>query len=172
MPELKNRRHEAIALAMSRGAKQSQAYRATYGTSDRVARVSASRLLLTHPEIKKRVEELRTPQTDPVMIAAGVIIEEAMSRSRIFSMLRQSFEKAESLGQAAAMVRATELAGREIGMFKDAREVVITDIRDMPQGVLDRLLVELQRGEYRELDHEDGETHSESHGESHADDGV
>jgi hypothetical protein len=57
VPILKNARHEAFALGLFEGKSQEQAY-VEAGYSKTGARQSASKLLLTNPDISDRVKEL------------------------------------------------------------------------------------------------------------------
>jgi phage terminase small subunit len=109
MPVLKNTRHEIFAQELARGRSATDAYEAAgykrdSGHSSRLAAIG---------RIRERVTELKE----------GAALRVGLERADVLAMLMQERELARERGQLSAAIRATELIGRELGMFVERSEV-------------------------------------------------
>jgi hypothetical protein len=133
---------ERFAKGLSEGLTQDKAFVAA-GYSPNSARVGACTLLKKHPEIWKRVEEIKKEKSDMFATAGIVPVAEAchelgISKKRILAEL---FDNAMSAKAAVPVVKngeptgfysanwaasnqAFQLLGKELGMFHDNKEVV------------------------------------------------
>ena len=112
MPELIDPRHERFCheyIVARRGKKSAIA--AGYPASS--ANKAATRLL-ARPEVKARIEELQAA----AIARANLSKDEVIEGLRKAAALLDANENAKK-GTAGASVRALELLGKEIGMFKD-----------------------------------------------------
>ena len=81
---------------------------------------NASRLL-GKDNVRIRVDELRSRVTERGIQKANECIEiAAISRARVLQRLTQLGAQAEASGQWTPAIRAEELIGKELGMFKDS----------------------------------------------------
>ena len=116
MPLLENAKHERFAQALAAGKTAVDAYEfAGY----RRNRGHAS-TLRKNPKLLKRVDEILETQGQIQGRGALAAIERAgLTKSRFMEMLIDDRELARKNGQASAAIRATELLGKELGMFID-----------------------------------------------------
>ena len=109
-------KQELFALSIVEGRTQSAAYREAYdaiGMQNTTVWTEASKLI-RHPQVSQRVEELKEEA-------------EAARRSVLVSREEAIIQRLEHEAMTAktdsARIRALELLGRHIGMFKDQIEV-------------------------------------------------
>ncbi|MCZ8088699.1 MAG: hypothetical protein O9247_01195 [Rhodobacteraceae bacterium] len=109
-------KQEQFALSIVEGRTQSAAYREAYdaeGMQDTTVWTEASKLM-RHPQVSQRVEELKE-EAEATRRAVLVSREEAI--------LQRLEHEAMTAKTDSARIRALELLGRHIGMFKDQIEV-------------------------------------------------
>lgn len=109
-------KQEHFALSIVEGRTQSAAYREAYdavGMQDTTVWTEASKLM-RHPQVSQRVEELKE-EAEATRLAALLSREEAI--------LQRLEHEAVTAKTDSARIRALELLGRHIGMFKDQIEV-------------------------------------------------
>lgn len=109
-------KQEQFALSIVEGRTQSAAYREAYdaeGMQETTVWTEASKLM-RHPQVSQRVEELKE-EAEATRRAALVSREEAI--------LQRLEHEAVTAKTDSARIRALELLGRHIGMFKDQIEV-------------------------------------------------
>ena len=109
-------KQEQFALSIVAGRTQSAAYREAYdaeGMLDTTVWTEASKLM-RHPQVSQRVEELKE-EAEATRRATLVSREEAI--------LQRLEHEAMTAKTDSARIRALELLGRHIGMFKDQIEV-------------------------------------------------
>ena len=117
--------------AVISGCTLSDAYRESYNTSN-MKPASIHReasVLMTNPMIAQRIERLQK-QKDRAVVASSL-----SDRERVLSKLREFMESAQP--SDSAKIRAAELLGKSIGLFK---EVQVKE----PQRSVDELTAELQ----------------------------
>ena len=124
MPLLENAKHERFAQALAAGKNAVAAYEfAGY----RRNRGHAS-TLRKNPKLLKRVDEILETQGQIQVRGALAAIERArLTKTIVMDMLIADRELARQNGQSSAAIRATELLGKELGMFvqrTDNRHVV------------------------------------------------
>ena len=104
-----NPRHEQFAVLVAGGMNASEAYKKA-GFSAKGASQSASRLAKV-PAVAARISALRKS------LSAEALRQSLVSREWVLNGLKVL---AETAGSEAARIRAYELCGREVGMFRDA----------------------------------------------------
>lgn len=110
---LANARHEAFALAIAKGSKQSAAYlEAGYKATGDAAYVCASQLL-RRPKVAARVAHLQERAADETILTKAWLIQQAQG---ILADARQ--DRAHS-----AAARMVELLGRERNTFVEKKEI-------------------------------------------------
>ena len=114
MPRLENSKHERFAQALAAGKTAVDAYEwAGY----RRNRGHAS-TLRKNPGLLKRVDEILESRGQIQGRGALAAIERArLSKTTVIEMLLADRELARRNGQSSAAIRATELLGKELGMF-------------------------------------------------------
>lgn len=114
MPALENAKHERFARALAAGKNAVDAYEfAGY----RRNRGHAS-TLRKNPKLLKRVDEiLETKGQIQGRGALAAIERAALTKTTVIEMLLEDRELARRNGQSSAAIRATELLGKELGMF-------------------------------------------------------
>jgi len=112
MPLLANSRHEQFAALVAGGMRPSKAYIAA-GFDGRGAPQSASRLAKT-PLVAARIAELRTTSTTAITRAL-------IDRDLVLTGLKDIATNTEL--KESARVRAYELLGKELGMFRDSLDI-------------------------------------------------
>jgi hypothetical protein len=114
MPRLENAKHERFAQALAAGKTAVDAYEwAGY----RRNRGHAS-TLRKNPGLLKRVDEILESRGQIQGRGALAAIERArLSKTTVIEMLLADRELARQNGQSSAAIRATELLGKELGMF-------------------------------------------------------
>jgi hypothetical protein len=114
MPRLENSKHERFAQALAAGKTAVDAYEwAGY----RRNRGHAS-TLRKNPGLLKRVDEILESRGQIQGRGALAAIERArLSKTTVIEMLLADRELARQNGQSSAAIRATELLGKELGMF-------------------------------------------------------
>ena len=104
------------------GQSQAQAYREAYNVSETTkpatTHEAASRLMRV-PEIRARVEYLIRQKE------AGLVASAVSDREKVLSKLRHLLDHAEP--SDSAKLRAAELLGKSVGLFKDVVESTVTD---------------------------------------------
>ena len=122
MPALHNQRHEAFARGVAEGKPLSHAYAAA-GYRPHPANPTRLRGLR---EIDERIGEIRaTQQLVQERAVEHAINEAAITRTDVIRMLIEDRDLAREKGQIGAAVRATELLGKELGMFVERRELTV-----------------------------------------------
>jgi len=114
---LQNPQHECFAHLYAAGLTATKAC-VSSGYPEQGASPAASRLLGT-PEVRARVTGLQEAR------AYRVVREAAAERAQVLAKLDTARQQAEKKGDYGAAIRALELLGRELGMFRDAVEVRI-----------------------------------------------
>jgi hypothetical protein len=155
---LKNIRHEAFCKGIIAKNSATEAYlQAGYNVPRGNARVNGCKLL-TKSNITQRIQELSA--------ATGRKFE--ITRLKVLDMLVEDRELARKLEMPAAAVRASELLGKEIGMFRERVEVGEAGAFDKLSD--DQLLAELERlrpliegTALPQLEHDDGADHGVFH---------
>ena len=101
------------------GCTMSDAYREAYNTSKmKPATVNReAHTLMTDPKIATRVERLQRAK-DRAVVASSL-----SDRERVLNVLRDLLENATGAAGEASMLRAADLLGKSVGLYKD---VVIT----------------------------------------------
>lgn len=113
-------KQEQFALLVVEGKTQAEAYRGAYDATamqDGTIWTEASKLM-RHPQVSKRVEELREE---------AEVARRAVLMSREEAILQRLEHEAMTAKTDTARIRALELLGRHIGMFKDRIEVEQVD---------------------------------------------
>ena len=126
-------KQRAFARCMADGMTQSAAYREAYDAdkmSGAVIRNEASKLM-AHPDITVTVERLIAVK-ERALLASGL-----SDRDKVLQKLRTWIESAEPTD--SNKLRAAELLGKSVGMFKEVTETVSID-RDS-----DSVAMELER---------------------------
>ena len=126
-------KQRAFARCMADGMTQSAAYREAYDAdnmSGAVIRNEASKLM-AHPDITVTVERLIAVK-ERALLASGL-----SDRDRVLDKLRAWIDNAEPTD--SNKLRAAELLGKSVGMFKEVTETVTID-RDS-----DSVAMELER---------------------------
>ncbi|MCH8111257.1 MAG: hypothetical protein IH905_04775 [Proteobacteria bacterium] len=116
MAALENPRHERFALGLFEGKSAGKAYQ---NAGYKPNRGNAIRLK-ANESIKARLAELQAEAAKQ----AGVTKEE------VYSLLRNSYEAALAANQHGPAVRAAELLGKDVGMFKDRVSVEVSNMSD------------------------------------------
>ena len=114
-------KQRAFARCMADGMTQSAAYREAYDAenmSGPVIRNEASKLM-AHPDITVTVERL-IGEKDRAILASGL-----SDRDRVLERLRGWIDDAEPTD--SNKLRAAELLGKSVGMFKEVTETVSID---------------------------------------------
>lgn len=116
MPILSNPRHELFAQALANGQVPEKAYKSAGFQGNR-----GNACTLKHKShVSKRVEELIVEKRSLEAKAhVKAVAEVAVSRSDVLRMLVEDREMARAKNQLGPAVRATELLGKELGMFID-----------------------------------------------------
>jgi len=134
MPALKNHKHELFAGFVARGERPARAY-ALAGYSGKGAGQSASRLLRI-PCVDARVKDLRETQDAPAREDA--IARAVIDREYVLSKLKAVVEE-HAKDNPGPAVRALELMGKELGMFREPRAEG-SGLETVPADVLVRAL--------------------------------
>ena len=116
MAALENPRHERFALGLFEGksadkAHQDAGYKPNRGNAIR---------LKANESIKARLDELQAEAAKQ----AGVTKEE------VYRLLRNSYDAARKANQHGPAIRAAELLGKDVGMFKDRVSVEVSNMSD------------------------------------------
>jgi len=109
---LGNQKHEHFCQLVAGGASAIKAY-VSAGYSEGGAAQNSSRLMQTD-EVRNRIAELRSAVTERGVEKASV------DQARVILRLQQLSMAAEEGRQFSAAIRAEELLGKQIGMFKDS----------------------------------------------------
>jgi hypothetical protein len=136
MAALTNVRHEQFAALVAGGMPVSRAYQQA-GFSGRGAPQSACRLAKT-PAVANRIAELKKDLSD------STLRESLVDRQWVMARLKYLAETAET---ASARIRALELCGKAIGMFKHEREDSFSwdgDLTTLTSEQLARLMASLE----------------------------
>lgn len=138
MPDLTNQRHEAVAEALASGLDHAAIAERTGYTAAGVNRLAA------RPDIRARVRELR----------GGTEV----NRAWVVTQLRAVFERAMqeplakgrgkgratgSSGRESVALKALELLGRELGMFRAKRGVEPSDVLRLSDAEMEALITAL-----------------------------
>ena len=109
--------------AVASGCTMSDAYREAYSTSNmKPATVNReAHTLMATPKITARVEALQRAK-DRAVVAASL-----SDRERVLTKLRDILETTEGGPAVTAQLRAAELLGKSVGLFKDVQ------VQEMPQ---------------------------------------
>lgn len=123
MPILSNPQYEVFATLIANGEPAVRAYIAA-GFKDTPSAMQNASRLINKDNVKIRVEELRGRITERGIAKANEGIEiAAISRARVLQRLTHLGMQAEASEQWAPAIRAEELIGKELGMFKDNVQV-------------------------------------------------
>lgn len=136
MPALKNHKHELFAGFVAKGERPARAY-ALAGYQGKGSDQSASRLLKTSL-VSARVVELRESLEAPAREEA--IARATIDREYVLSKLKTIAED-HARDNPGPAVRALELMGRELGMFRDPRGPNTNDmLENIPMGRLQQMI--------------------------------
>lgn len=114
MPALENPKHERFAQALAAGKSAVDAYECSGYRRNR----GHASTLRKNPELLKRVDEILESRGQIQGRGALAAIERArLSKTTVIEMLLADRELARQNGQSSAAIRATELLGKELGMF-------------------------------------------------------
>ena len=147
---LKNPRHEHFAQLVASGVNQAEAAR-TAGFSEHTAKEQGSRLL-TRPDVKARVEELRPRFAERVAATTSLTqayvlekLHENMKRAMQLEPVYDSTGKptGEYRYEGSIANRALELIGKELGMFVDQKKVQFGRLAEATPEQLLELLAEI-----------------------------
>jgi hypothetical protein len=137
MATLKNHRHERFATFIAGGMTATEAYQQA-GFSGRGAPQSASRLAKT-PAVANRIVELKRALSD------STLRKSLIDREWVIARLKHLAEAAET---GSARIRALELCGRELGMFREQREDTFMnwdgDLRKLSSAQLEKMMSSLE----------------------------
>jgi hypothetical protein len=123
MSVLDNPQYESFAVLVANGEPAVRAYIAA-GFKDTPSAVQNASRLLGKDNVRIRVDELRSRVTERAIVKANEGIEiAAISRARVLQRLTQLGMLAEASEQWSPAIRAEELIGKELGMFKDSVQV-------------------------------------------------
>jgi hypothetical protein len=129
-------KQEQFAIAIIDGATQTDAYKKAYMPREMKPSTlwaEASRLA-SHPKVSARIEELKQ-EAERMRQAAGMDREEAI--------LQRLEHEAMTAKTDTARIRALELLGRHIGMFKDRIEV--EQVERSPEQIEADILLRLKK---------------------------
>ena len=116
MPLLGNAKHERLAQALAAGKNAVDAYECAGYRRNR----GHASTLRKNPKLLKRVDEILETRGQIQERGALAAIERVrLTRNSIMDMLLADRELARKNGQSSAAIRATELLGKELGMFVD-----------------------------------------------------
>ena len=116
MPILANAKHERFAQALAAGKSAVDAYELAGYRRNR----GHASTLRRNPKLLKRVDEILETQGQIQGRGALAAIERAkLTKTTVIDMLIADRELARKNGQSSAAIRATELLGKELGMFVD-----------------------------------------------------
>jgi hypothetical protein len=131
------------------GMKQAAAYREAFdcqvGSLSKTQQESASRLM-SRPKIRTRVEAL-VRQRERGMLASSL-----SDRERVLTKLRDMMDTEEGGPAVTAQLRAAELLGKSVGLFKDVQVQEVPRSAEEVRAELEELLAGLP-------DHPDGAVH-------------
>ena len=122
--------------AVISGCTMSDAYREAYNTSNmKPATVNReAHTLMATPKIATRVEALQRAK-DRAVIASSL-----SDRERVLTKLRDMMETTEGGPAVTAQLRAAELLGKSVGLFKDVVETTKMRSADEVREELERML--------------------------------
>lgn len=146
MGVLANARRELFAQYIAEGMKQNEAYiKAGFDSSNLASAAVGGCRLRDIPEVEKRIDE--------IMNRGAKLAERriALKRVDILQMLLDDRKFAIENGQASAAIKATELLGKDLGMFVDRKEIKTGALDDVDIGELDRVREELIRESARRI---------------------
>jgi hypothetical protein len=133
MPVLENIKHERFAQALAAGKSAVDAYEIAGYRRNR----GHASTLRKNPKLLKRVDEILETQGQIQGRGALAAIERAkITKTIVIDMLIDDRELARKNGQSSAAIRATELLGKELGMFvdrSDNRHRVQKRFSDLPE---------------------------------------
>jgi phage terminase small subunit len=122
MGVLSNARHERFVQEIVKGKSQSEAYIAAgFAASAPGSAKANSARLGARPEIQARLRELQGRSAHRAEIESAGIIR----------MLIEDRDRAHENKQAGAAVRASELLGKQIGMFIERRDIRTGPLDDL-----------------------------------------
>ncbi|WP_249781015.1 hypothetical protein [Bradyrhizobium sp. dw_78] len=126
MPLLDDPRHELFAQAIARGEMQGRAYveAGFEATTKQSISTGASKLALKS-HISARVAEIQE------LAARKAERKIAIKKADILQMLLEDRESARARNQFGPAVRATELLGKQMGMFADRQQIEVGPLDDM-----------------------------------------
>jgi len=143
MPILENAKHERFAQLLAAGKNAVDTYEFAGYRRNR-GHASTLRKSL---KLLKRVDEILEPQGQIQGRGALAAIERTgLNKSTVINMLIYDRELARKNGQSSAAIRATELLGKELGMFvnrSDTRHRVEKSFLDMSHEERDAAAAEL-----------------------------
>ena len=114
MPPLENPKHERFAQALAFGKSAVEAYECAGYRRNR----GHASTLRKNPQVLKRVDEILETRGQIQGRGTLAAIERVrISKTTVIEMLLADRELARENGQSGAAIRATELLGKELGMF-------------------------------------------------------
>ena len=135
---LTNPRHEAFAVLVAGGARPAGAYTRA-GFSQKGAAQSANRLAKV-PSVAARIAELRQSVSDSV---GHPLTRARLDREWVIDLLKTNALAAFNEGNRAAVNRAAELLGKELGMFRENEASQLPwdgDLRKLSMPQLEKLV--------------------------------
>ena len=131
MPVLENQRHELFCQAIAKGETISKAYQ---NAGFRAHRGNAARLRADE-RVRARVLELQVAGARTAEITIASLLDE----------LEHARQRADSLGQLSASVRAISEKARLAGLVVERQEIAIVDTEPEPQSTTEVLASVLER---------------------------
>ena len=129
-------KQQHFCRAVASGCTMSDAYREAYNTNNmKPATVHReAHTLMATPKIATRVEALQRAK-DRAVVASSL-----SDRERVLSKLRDMMDTTEGGPAVTAQLRAAELLGKSVGLFKDVVETTRVRSSDEVRAELERML--------------------------------
>jgi len=135
-------KQQHFCRASASGCTMSDAYREAYSTS-RMKPATIHReatRLMSNPTITTRIEVLNRAK-DRAVVASVV-----SDRERVLTTLRKILDNAEGTSAENTMLRAADLLGKSVGLYKDVTETVVQQTPAEIQAELEEYIEKLNEG--------------------------
>ncbi len=140
---LTNPRHEAFAVLVAGGVRPSEAY-TRVGFSKKGAAPSATRLA-SRPSVAARIAELNRGASEST--GQGFLNRAVRDRDYVIDLLKRNAQAALEAEDHAAVNRAAELLGKELGMFREKQVPQLPwdgDLRKLSMPQLEKMLASME----------------------------